>query len=280
LEVGADMEMVKYVKVNPNKNTTILVLNKYPRKKYPILAKQLMNPESVYAEQVGFVENPSAPQADAGLYMMGGEFCANAVASLCAYLAYKRDVESGERACFQLEVSGSDSLVSCEVRRCGDGYRIKITMPIPLEIHKRELNYQSKHVEFGFVEYSGNCHVIIPDDSHCERSKKLARHILHREIRKKYATKGVTLFSEIRQSILPLICVEETNTEIWENSCGIASATLAVYLAFKQETDVTIDIEQPSGDFIQAHAAYQDGTIRKVTIEENVFLSSLGIAFV
>lgn len=274
------MEKIKFVKMNPNKNATIIVLNDYPREKYAILSKELMRLESVYAEQVGFIEKATDTQAYCRLHMMGGEFCANAVASLCTYLAYEEKIEVGEKTQCKLEVSGSKNLIECETQRLSKGYRARITMPLPFEIREGSLTYRGQDIKFGIVEYSGICQAIVYDEFQNEQSKLLAHHILNHGMKEDYATKGVTLFSNKSLNILPLIYVKETNTEIWENSCGIASASLAVYMAYKQAKDITINIAQPSGDYVCAHAAYDNGFIHRVTIEEDVFLSSMGIAFI
>lgn len=80
------MQIIKYVKINPNQNLTILVLSEHLREEYGSIAKKLMLPISVYGEQVGFVKERSNSQFEYQLEMMGGEYCANAIASLAAYL--------------------------------------------------------------------------------------------------------------------------------------------------------------------------------------------------
>ncbi|MGI6156214.1 MAG: hypothetical protein ACOYEB_09845, partial [Enterococcus lemanii] len=228
------MEKVEYAKMNPNKNTTILVLNRFSRHQYSDLANQLMQSESVFAEQVGFVENTSDPNALCRLYMMGGEFCANATASLCAYQAYQHNLRDGYVKYLQIEVSGADDLLKCEVRRYGDAFRVQVSMPLPLYIRDENLTFQGKRIEYGVVEYPGICHAIIFDKVQGEQSRMIAQHVVHKGLLdKQYSAKGATLFSKNKQNILPLIYVETTDTEVWESSCGSASAALATYLAYK-----------------------------------------------
>jgi len=278
---GEIMDIVKYVKANPNKNTTALVLNSYPRSRYVEIAMRLMCPESVYAEQVGFVEKPSDPQAYSRLHMMGGEFCANAAASLCAYLIYEHnDLNIKDKTHFILEVSGSDRLIDCEAQKYKDGYRVQITMPLPLQIFENNLIFKGRYVEFCIVESYDTCHAVIQDEEQSEWSKELAHHILHNEMQNRCSVKGATLFSKKNQRIEPLIYVEETKTEIWENSCGAASAAVVACMAYKQKREISLDIIQPSGDYIQACAICLDDAISRITIEETVYLSSVGIAFV
>lgn len=274
------MEEVQFVKMNPNKNATIIVLNEFPREDYVKISEKLMKLESVYAEQVGFVEKATDSEASCRLQMMGGEFCANAAVSLCSYLAYEEALQPGQKSQCQLEVSGSETLIKGETLRLDQGYRTKITMPLPLKVKDGTLKFKGEDVEFGIVKYLGICQLIVHVEHHTEQSKLLAHHMLHHEIQDEFDTKGVTLFSNNGQRISPLIYVEKTNTEIWENSCGIASASLAIYKSFKLGKDITLQIGQPSGDYICAHATNINGVIQRVTIEENVFLSAIGTAFV
>ena len=79
---------IKFVKINPTQNMTILVESPISRKDQPTIASQLMNYDSVFAEQVGFIEAPLFyPDSWARIQMMGGEFCGNATLSLAALLS-------------------------------------------------------------------------------------------------------------------------------------------------------------------------------------------------
>lgn len=266
--------------MNPNKNATVLVLDEHPRNQYPKLSKTLMALESVYAEQVGFIEKANNREADYRLQMMGGEFCANAAASLSVYMAYNEELQVGEKTQCTLEISGSDTLVKCYTKRLKKGFRTKITMPCPLHIQDEMVDYKGRLMEIGCVDYADACQRIVYDDHVHLQPKALAKYILHHGMGNDYTIKGVTLCNTDNLSITPLIYVKETDTEIWENSCGIASASLAAYMANKQEKSTALRIIQPSGDYVLAEAIYDKGCIKQVTIEEDVFISAIGTAFI
>ena len=105
---------LKFVKLNPTQNMTLLVESPLRREDYAKVADSIMAYESVYAEQVGFIERPgSGSKAVARLQMAGGEFCGNAAMSLAAYVAWldkKEKFLSGARI-IPLEVSGSDEVI-------------------------------------------------------------------------------------------------------------------------------------------------------------------------
>lgn len=273
------MEEIQFVKMNPNKNTTILVLNECPRGNYRSIAQKLMSLESVYAEQVGFVESPTNPKADYRLEMMGGEFCANALASLSAYMAYKQSLEVGQKKKFDFESSGSDVLVETETQKLNKSFRTKLVMPLPVSITEKECSFNGQVIKVGIVVYEDACQGLIQIDEGSEQSALIAKHVLHEVLDNCYATKGVTLFSKNPYQIKPLIYVMDTNTEIWENSCGIASASLALYISHRGKMNVSMRLKQPSGEFIYATVDYKKERITKVTIEQDILLSAKGTAF-
>ena len=274
------MKEIEYVKMNPNQNVTILVLDEYPRIQHASLAKQLMLPTSVYGEQVGFVEKALNPNAYCRLQMMGGEFCSNAVASLAAYLAYERRAINSENKFFcTLECSGIEQLIECEVLIFNQKFHVKIPMPLPCKIREENLVYQNINIKFGIIEYKGICHVVILDD-YLKVSEALIRYILYKYLKNKYLTKGISLFSEVTQSIRTLIYVRDTNTEIWENSCGIASASVAIYMAYIKQKNISLDIQQSCGEKIKVQVLIYGEKIYDVKMEEDVFLVSKGVAFI
>ncbi len=76
------MQRLKYAKLIPGGNTTIIIFDQVPRKHQALLARTIMEQHSD-CEQVGFVEPASGnSKAICRLQMMGGEFCGNATRCL------------------------------------------------------------------------------------------------------------------------------------------------------------------------------------------------------
>lgn len=88
---------LRFAKLNPAGNTTILVLDPVAESMHAKLATELMNPAVLGGEQVGFVTLMAGSPIAASIRMMGGEFCGNAVRSLGAYLASIRHPAMGVR---------------------------------------------------------------------------------------------------------------------------------------------------------------------------------------
>lgn len=240
-----------------------------------------MRPEVAYAEQVGFIERPTLSGAECRLHMMGDEFCANAAASLGAYLAYKRNMREMQPYNFTLEVSGQEKNLACVVTLDHEIYHVKIELPIPSRICESQVEYKNTLIYYGIVRYSGISHIVIRGEKFDNESKKLLKYVLHRHIEKENIPAiGSTLFSEEQKRIMPLVYVDKLGTEIWENSCGTASASVAAYIAHLSASNVEIDLIQPSGYRIQASAVYKKNCLNTLTITENVSITTEGIAFV
>ena len=84
---------LRFTKVNPVENMTIFILDSLARENHISIANDLMNYNNLYAEQVGFIEEPMSIKGKSlntlRLQMMGAEFCANATRSLAAYMVYE-----------------------------------------------------------------------------------------------------------------------------------------------------------------------------------------------
>jgi diaminopimelate epimerase len=84
---GAVRMRLRFAKLNPAGNTTILVLDPVHESIQAKVAADLMNPAVLGGEQVGFATLMTGGPVAASMRMMGGEFCGNAARSLGAYLA-------------------------------------------------------------------------------------------------------------------------------------------------------------------------------------------------
>ena len=74
---------LRFVKMNPTQNMTILVETPVERALQPELARRLMSEDSVCAEQVGYIEPASMPGAAARLRRVRG-VCAGGAGAAAA----------------------------------------------------------------------------------------------------------------------------------------------------------------------------------------------------
>ena len=61
---------VKFVKISPTENMTVIVTSPVEREKQLAIGTELIKYSSVYAEQAGFMEKPQNPKAAARLQMI------------------------------------------------------------------------------------------------------------------------------------------------------------------------------------------------------------------
>ena len=212
---------LNFIKTNPTENMTVFVIDQIPRTEHIEVAQKIMNYNSIYAEQVGFIEKPlnENSEACARLQMMGGEFCGNATRALTATLVYKgyHNVKKvGKKVSIHLEVSGADELIYCEVEPINNrSFRSTASMPLHRDIKDFSMEYNGKIYDGILVEFPGIAHLVI--DSKEIDSKKLFFQAVKNHINiGEYDAFGVMFYKEEKEYIEPLVYVKETDSLIWE----------------------------------------------------------------
>lgn len=240
---------LQFVKMNPSGNITILVTDPVAREDHLPTARLLMSPEFLSAEQVGFVEKPDDPRADARLQMMGGEFCGNAARALAALLAE----QTGEATAHQtrtgvtLEVSGSEKLLSATVRPAGkDGWWTELAVPVPRSLRREDVILQGEKVSLYRVTLPGIEHLILegitPSIDVYNEILKSGFFAADAEAR------GIMFYDAAGETMTPLVAVGE-DAPVWEGSCGSGSVALAAALAAGRGTSLhDLQIRQPQGE--------------------------------
>ncbi|WP_114296468.1 diaminopimelate epimerase [Anaerobacterium chartisolvens] len=271
---------VKFIKVNPTQNMTILVESRHSRDVYRQLASHIMAYDNVFAEQVGFIESPKGGMACARLQMMAGEFCGNATMSLAAVVAWKRNLHPGNGMEVPLEVSGANHLLMCRVKVQKTGYLCKLDMPLPLSVDKKKISCNGVTIPATIVRYPGIVHAVVNvprfDSSIRETAQIMAK---SPELLQGEAAAGVLLYRRQSNEIAPLIYVPGAETMIWERGCGSGSASLGAYAAIEAQESIHLEIKQPGG-VIDVWAKCQKGNVTCLSIQGHVDISAVGTAFV
>lgn len=264
---------LKFAKLNPTENMTILVTSPVIREEQPRIAHALMGADSIGAEQVGFVEKACFPGAAARLQMMGGEFCGNASMSLAALLAYEQNLPDSAETVYPLEVSGVEGIVNCRIARRGSVFLGTVRMPLPESVSEVELD---PGLRLPVVRFPGIAQVIVFEN---RMDSAAARAVIPRWCRALDADAlGILLTDESMNRIRPLVYVRETDSSVWERGCGSGTAALGAYAACKSQGNVEIDISQPGG-VIRVKADYANGRIKGIEITGSVKISAIGEAF-
>ncbi|NQX57991.1 diaminopimelate epimerase [Paenibacillus qinlingensis] len=259
---------------------TILVKSNHKMDEYTHIASKLMSYDSVYAEQVGFVETPVNSKADAHLQMAGGEFCGNACMALAAFITTERGIGQNDSTEIVLEVSGVDELITCSVKRKSNGFYCRVVMPIPQIIEERTIQYEGNELDIIIVRYPDFIHIVIEVDEFTASIRNKAESFAKLLGLTCGANLiGILLYKAKNREMAPLIYVPHLDSMVWERGCGSGTASIGVYLAWKHKEKIVAEIKQPGG-VIQVNADYHEQELTGLHIEGVVGIVAQGKAFI
>lgn len=254
---------INVVIANPANNITAFVLNDIEKKDYISIAQKLMNKKEFNIEQVGFVKEPIIG-GELRLEMMGGEFCGNATRSFGLYLAKcKGLLDSGS---VNVEITGCNTTLNVETNVMKE--KASVSMPLMQRLEKISIDADS---EFYLVVFEGIIHVII-------ENKDIDNHLIEnvkKVLMEKYNPDALgVMFLNIKDiSMKPVVYVRDTNSLIYESSCGSGTVAAAIYLCRNENEGVfTYEISQPGG-IITSKIIKKDGIVKESYIDGKVTLS-------
>lgn len=274
------MQEIEFIKFNPTENMTVLVKTKHLMEEYHQIASKLMAYDSLYAEQVGFIEESKNAGADSSLQMAGGEFCGNACMSLAALVASERALLHGCSTTILLEASGTKDLVRCDVTNEMGLYRCSMTMPIPAMIKKQMWVVDGEVLPVTMIHYQEAVHAVL-ETGQVDPSLRRSAEALARMIKSSYegSLVGVLLYGHETDELAPLIHVPDVNSMMWERGCGSGTGSLGAYLAWQQKRSISLQVKQPGGK-MHVTAEWDEGSITVVRIEGTVGIVAEGKAFI
>lgn len=271
---------IDFLKFNPTQNMTVLVSTNSPREEYQSIASQLMSYESVYAEQVGFIQKSCKGEAVLCLQMAGGEFCGNACMAAAANVAFKKGLKTNDLMEIFLEASGADGLIACQVKNVEGSYYCQVKMPIPEKIDQKIIECDGDELNIAIVRYREFFHIVLEveefDDWVRARAQKLAK-LLGVTIGN--ALVGILLFKPDTNELAPLIYVSQVGSLIWERGCGSGTASLGAYLSWKSKSSIESPIKQPGGT-IDVSASFDEDKVKGLKIGGFVDIVAQGKAFI
>ncbi len=272
------MKQLHFVKTDPAGNTTILVLDPIPAEERSRMARLLMAPASVSAEQVAFADAEPPRFCDMGICMMGGEFCGNAVRSAAAWKLFDRErwqpsVPGTERISFEISCTGIEHNVHCTVQQTGRSvFDVTAEMPLPLSVERIRMEMQ----EIWKARFSGITHYCCCGTFSAEEKANLVRAILNAYPVASREAAGVLFWDG---TVLdPFVYVKDTDTLVNESSCGSGTAAVASCMAFRSQQSVHIDARQ-TGGMISGEAVWHNGKVEQLQIGGPVRITAEGIAY-
>lgn len=222
--------------VNPAGNITIFVETEVAKEDYIEVANKLLADKRYQAEQVAFICNPIMG-GEARVEMMGGEFCGNATRAF-GYLYLSLNNEQSRT--IKVEISGSKEVLDVDVNT--QLKTARTAMPFPLALD--ELYIYELDITIPIVVMDGITHAIISD---LDENEETTRLILE-TAKEKLEFDAFGLMYVKGNTMLPIVYVVDTDSLIYEGSCGSGTMAYTVYLT-KDLADGKHEysIKQPGG---------------------------------
>ena len=258
---------LRFIKANPSGNTTIFILDPVAKEQYPAVGAAVMAYENVGAEQVAFIVKDDSVPAGYRMEMAGGEFCGNASRSFAAWLNLCPDGGAPHRFAEEerdtvISVSGATHPLTAHLTRMEEDNRCYVTVDMPLP--QRVLSGNDPWFgQYSLVIFEGISHLVLfnrePRDGDVEKAREFLK-----VVGPMPEAFGLMYYDGSRRFMRPLVDVEESNTLVWENSCGSGTSALATALAHRADASLEdILIRQPGGD-LHVDVTWEKGVKRLV----------------
>ncbi|AYO30010.1 hypothetical protein D2962_04760 [Biomaibacter acetigenes] len=236
---------LNFIKMSPCQNTTVFITEYCPKEYYIAVAREVMNYDSLCAEQVGFIVPPKNADSVLGMEMAGGEFCGNA--SLCAavYVRYSGIYEKDD---FFIDVSGASDPLRCHVEEKSNYvYSAECEMPFPISVKDAKIEINKKKIKGSIIDFKGISHFIFKswrDFNDYDKVMDLIKSKIESD------AIGIVPYIELGKGeyeIKPYVYVRSTQSHVFEKGCGSGSMALGVYLKKYMGLRGKIGVMQPGG---------------------------------
>ena len=248
------------LRADPAGNITLFVLDPIERERRAALAAELMRRlPDMKIDQVGFA-CPADADTDGRMEMMGGEFCGNATRAYGMYIARQK----GGASEVKLRVSGCDHVVTAQVDLEADTARAE--MPCPRSVQRITVNGH----EGTLVDLTGIAHFVVEGVKPSEEFFRAVEPVFS-GIAGLDAC-GVIFLDAETHRMTPLVKVIDTNSLVWEGSCGSGSVACAVAQSEGMENGgFSCEYIQPAG-VVRASVERRSGRVCGASIGGEVTL--------
>lgn len=275
-----------FFKFSPSQNMTVLIPDAVDRSEQASLASKIIDYGSVYAEQLGYIENAERDENISKglmrLQMMGGEFCGNATSCAAAYLMHidhSSVVNYDDYSEVSLEVSGALDLLNCRVEKLGDTkYKTRVAMPIPVKFFTENFTYNGSPISVDTILFDGITHFVV-DDSLIEDREDFYEFLKESIADRAYDAFGIMFYDFETEFMTPIVYVASTDTKYWEMSCASGTTALVSNISHRSGEEMVRTVKQPGGELTISTIRDADG-FTTIYMEGIVKLVADGIVYV
>lgn len=243
------MKILRFYKVSPGGNSTILVMDPVSRMQRAKIARALMSEHHLQGEQVGFLDLASNPVR---LDMMGGEFCGNACRATAAVMAWEKVGLKKTAGTWhgKISVSGVEQLLNLKVVL--DQERPDYWVEMPLGSAGLAGCIQELEPGIGLVSLPGIVHLCLDEQKHPFPANYKAQ---AQNLRQRYGLSGpavgcIWYRTDPHYQIKPVVWVQETSSTYFETGCGSGCLAIALWQSCGKNLPLDLKIMQPSGSNI------------------------------
>lgn len=253
------MKTLRFYKVSPGGNSTILVLDPVPNADRGKVAQILMSTHHLQGEQVGFLDLEADPVR---LDMMGGEFCGNACRASAAVMVQEK-----------IGLREQEGLLQGKISVSGAQYplHLKVDMIPKMPVYWLEMPVQGQNLTHGVRELEPGLGLVsLPGIDHFCLYEQIHPFPVNyieqvQNLRQRYGLQGPAVGCIWYQTtpaycIKPVVWVRETASTHFETGCGSGSLALALWLGYGQKFPLELEILQPSGSSISVLLSKQKAT--------------------
>lgn len=244
---------------DPAGNITIFVMSAVEPRRYAQVAAMLLADNRFHAEQVAFCVPPKMG-GDGRIEMMGGEFCGNATRSYGYLLS---GLLPGRPERVRVEVSGADRPLAVTTDPALG--RSETEMPLP----SGNLSIEYGGEAFNAILFEGIAHTVVPGAS---RRQDFVDGLLAAVQNAVDSSAYGVMFLE-GDHMVPVVYVRQTDSTIWESSCGSGATAVAALDAISQQNGACRRVLTQPGGVIEAVAAARGGRVTLCSMGGPVSLS-------
>lgn len=241
-------EMIHVTMADPAGNRTAFVEEPMDRALYAPVGNILLQDEALHAEQVGYILADHAG-VDGAMCMMGGEFCGNATRSFGYLIGQRMGKKPGETV--RVSVSGASEILTVTMEEDG----ANVSMPAPQSVMPMDFALSSgETVSYPVVALEGISHVLIERDA---ADEQIAADVLRHMKEKTDVEAAGTIFihrivpaeeNAFDVDMTPVVWVRETDSTVWESSCGSGSLASGVWATQDiADAECAVRVHQPGG---------------------------------
>lgn len=244
------MEALRFYKVSPGGNTTILIFDPVPRADRARIAQVLMNEHHLQAEQVGYLDLGADPVR---LDMMGGEFCGNACRAVAAVMVWENVGLQKQAGLLQgrISVSGVEHPLRLKVAGLEQKHPV-YWVQMPLGDGSLTHCVQELKPGLGMVSLPGIVHFCLDEQLHPFPANYQA---FAQNLRQDYGLDGpavgcIWYRAGSAYHIKPVVWVRETASTYFETGCGSGSLAITLWQGRGKNLPLELEVIQPSGSSI------------------------------